>query len=204
MTRPALFLDRDGVINEDSGYTHRIDDFVFMPGIFELCRHARRAGWHLIVVTNQAGIGRGLYTEADFHELTQWMKQRFSMEGAPLDAVYFCPFHPQEGVGEYRRESVFRKPSPGMLLGARDDFAIDMAGSVLVGDKWSDVDAGCRAGVGTTLLYAPGVVPEGEHPSLTATIGHLCDALPYIRTDSSGDERTGCGFKSRSARRSTG
>ena len=161
MGTPALFLDRDGVINVDHGYVHRIEDFEFMPGIFELCRAAKARGHKLVVVTNQAGIGRGLYTEADFHTLTDWMKARFAKQGAPLDGVYFCPTHPTAGVGAYRVESGFRKPGPGMLLQAARELALDMAASTMVGDKPSDVIAASAAGVGQmTLLQIDRPMPE--------------------------------------------
>jgi D-glycero-D-manno-heptose 1,7-bisphosphate phosphatase len=151
----ALFLDRDGVINHDMGYTHRWEDFVFIDGIFDLCRHAKAQGFGLFVVTNQAGIGRGLYTESDFHALTERMRARFDAEGAPIKRVYFDPTHPEHGIGEYRRESFFRKPNPGMLLRAAEDFGLSLAGSVLIGDKPSDIQAGIAAGVGCNLWYRP-------------------------------------------------
>jgi D-glycero-D-manno-heptose 1,7-bisphosphate phosphatase len=88
--RQALFLDRDGIINEDRGYVYRVDDFAFMPGIFDLCRRAQSLGLALVVVTNQAGIGRGYYTEEDFHVLSQWMGDRFADQGINIDAVEFC------------------------------------------------------------------------------------------------------------------
>lgn len=150
--RRALFLDRDGVINVDHGYVHRAQDFAFVPGIFELCHVARDAGLRLVVVTNQAGIGRGLYLESDFQALTAWMRDRFLAQGVELDAVYHCPFHPTAGVGEYRRESFDRKPNPGMLLRARDDLGLDLPNSVFIGDKASDMQAGMAAGVGALLL----------------------------------------------------
>jgi D-glycero-D-manno-heptose 1,7-bisphosphate phosphatase len=150
--RRALFLDRDGVINVDSGYTHRIEDFVFVPGIFELAARGHALGMALVVVTNQAGIGRGLYTEDDFQHLTLWMRERFAERGSPLAAVYHCPFHPEAGVGAYRRESEFRKPNPGMLLQARSELGLDLARSAIVGDKPSDIEAGRRAGVGLRIL----------------------------------------------------
>ena len=182
MNVPALFLDRDGVINQDSGYTHRVDDFVFLPGVFELCRHARAAGWRIFVVTNQAGIGRGLYTEKDFLDLTQWMLTQFEAAGAPIDKVYFCPYHAEAGVGEFRRESAFRKPNPGMILQARDEFSLDLAASVLVGDKPSDILAGQRAGVGTNLLLvpAPGCARASNLPAGTWQIHDLSQALEFI------------------------
>ncbi|MBF0342557.1 MAG: HAD family hydrolase, partial [Magnetococcales bacterium] len=160
MTR-ALFLDRDGVINEDHGYVHRMEEVEFLPGIFALTRQARQWGYRVVVVTNQAGIGRGYYTEARFHQLTDWMRERFEQEGSGLDRVYFSPFHPTEGVGEYRREDPSRKPGPGMFLQARRDLGLDLAGSVLIGDRLTDIQAGLAAGVGTNLLLVrqPGMAP---------------------------------------------
>lgn len=153
MSNAALFLDRDGVINVDHGYVHRAEDFEFIPGIFELVRAARSLEYKVIVVTNQAGIGRGYYTEAQFHDLTRWMRQRFKEQGAGIDAVYFCPFHPEHGVGLYRRESELRKPNPGMLLQAARDWDLDLGRCVLVGDKMSDIAAAVSAGVPTRFLY---------------------------------------------------
>src|SRR4030095_1199750 len=144
----ALFLDRDGVINVDRGYVGHIEDFEFIPGIFDLGRAAHSAGLLIIVVTNQAGIGRGYYTEDDFQTTTAWMVNQFRAQGIPIARVYHSPYHPTEGVGEYRRESFDRKPNPGMLLRAQADFDLDLARSVLVGDKDSDIAAGRAAGVG--------------------------------------------------------
>jgi D-glycero-D-manno-heptose 1,7-bisphosphate phosphatase len=178
LSQAALFLDRDGVINEDSGYTYRIDGFVFVPGIFELCRHARAAGLRIFVITNQAGIGRGLYSEDDFQALTRWMLGRFVAAHAPIDKVYHCPYHPQEGLGAYRRESEFRKPNPGMILRARDEFALDLAHSLLVGDKSSDIEAGRRAGVGRNLLLARGA--SAPAAAADAVIHGLDEAIAWI------------------------
>lgn len=177
---PALFLDRDGVINEDSGYTYRIDEFRFIDGIFELARAAHARAMPIVVITNQAGIGRGLYTEADFNTLTGWMSERFAQAGAPLARVLHCPFHPTEGIGEFRRESEFRKPGPGMLLQARDELGLDLPASLLVGDKGSDIEAGVRAGVGTNLL----LVRSGPAPSCpvapSAVIRRLAEAIAWL------------------------
>ena len=155
MATPALFLDRDGVINVDHGYVYRIEDFEFIPGIFELCRNAKVKGNKLVVVTNQAGIARGLYSEAQFHALTDWMKQRFVEEGAPLDGVYFCPTHPSAGLGAYRVDTEFRKPGPGMLLQAARELNIDLPRSTIIGDKVSDMQAGAAAGVERLFLFDP-------------------------------------------------
>jgi D-glycero-D-manno-heptose 1,7-bisphosphate phosphatase len=144
----ALFLDRDGVINVDKHHVWRIEDFEFLPGIFDLCGTAQALGLVPIVITNQAGIGRGYYTEQDFDTLTQWMQGEFRAHGIDIARVYHCPFHPTQGIGAYRRESPDRKPNPGMILKAARDFDLDLSGSVLVGDKDTDIAAGRAAGVG--------------------------------------------------------
>lgn len=160
--RKALFLDRDGVINVDYGYVSLPEQIEFIDGIFELCRHAKTLGYLLIVITNQAGIGRGFYTEADFHQLTHWMRGMFEREGCAIDAVYFCPTHPVHGVGDYRRESSRRKPNPGMILEALEEFKIDATQSILVGDKLSDIESGRAAGIACNVLFSPSPRFEGD------------------------------------------
>jgi D-glycero-D-manno-heptose 1,7-bisphosphate phosphatase len=149
----ALLLDRDGVVNVDRGHVHRIADVAFVPGIFDLCRAAHALGFLIVIVTNQGGIGRGLYTESDFRALTAWMERRFKDEGAPIARVYHSPYHPEHGVGPYRREAECRKPGPGMLRKARADLGLDLGASILVGDRASDIEAGWRAGVGANVLF---------------------------------------------------
>ena len=153
--RRALFLDRDGVINIDHGYVYRQDQFEFVNGIFDLCRKAVALDYLVFVVTNQAGIGRGYFTENEFHELTEWMCRVFLAQEVKIERVYFCPFHPEHGVGDYKRESDFRKPGPGMILEAAREYGLDLASSVLVGDKETDMAAGFAAGVGRNILYCP-------------------------------------------------
>ena len=157
--RKALFLDRDGVINVEKHYVYRIEDFVFIPGIFELCATAMRLEYRLVVITNQAGIGRGYYTEADYQRLTDWMLDVFRARGIEINRVYHCPYHPTEGIGEYRQESFDRKPNPGMILKAKRDFDLDLSQSVLIGDKDSDIEAGRAAGLGylVKLMHHPHV-----------------------------------------------
>lgn len=170
--QPALFLDRDGVINIDHDYVHRQQDFEFIDGIFDLCRHAAGLGYRLIVVTNQAGIGRGYYTEQDFLALTDWMCGVFRENGITIDKVYFCPFHAEHGIGKYKISSPFRKPGPGMILQAAEEFAIDLRGSVLLGDRETDVQAGIAAGIGRNLLYSPSannhLKAQGEYTVVTS------------------------------------
>lgn len=183
--RRALLLDRDGVINHDAGYTHRWENFVFIDGIFDLARAAHLRDYLLVVVTNQAGIGRGLYTEQEFHALSDRMCAHFAAEGAPIARVYFDPTHPEHGLGEYRRESFFRKPNPGMLLQAAEDFGLALADSVLVGDKPGDIQAAYRAGVGRRLLYRPRA-GDAQDASLqadatpSAVVERLIDAVAWL------------------------
>jgi D-glycero-D-manno-heptose 1,7-bisphosphate phosphatase len=148
----ALFLDRDGVINHEVGYLHAAEEVRWVEGIFELCRAAVGLGYRLVVVTNQAGIARGFYTEAQFEALMTWMRAEFVARGLALDAVYFCPYHPVHGLGEYKREHEDRKPGPGMLLRAAKDLGLDLGRSVMVGDRCSDVGAANAAGVGKMFL----------------------------------------------------
>ena len=148
----ALFLDRDGVINRDHGYVHRREDFEPLPGIFDLARAATRAALPVVVVTNQAGIARGYYDEEALATLTRWMCERFEAEGAPISRVYYCPHHPDGHLDAYRLACDCRKPAPGMILAAARELRLDLARSVLVGDKASDMLAGARAGVGTLAL----------------------------------------------------
>jgi D-glycero-D-manno-heptose 1,7-bisphosphate phosphatase len=107
----------------------------------------------LAVVTNQAGIGRGYYGEAEFCVLMDWMKGEFARAGAPLAGIYHCPYHPTDGIGDYRRDSEYRKPRPGMLLQAAADLGLDLTRSWCVGDKESDIEAGRAAGIGTLVLF---------------------------------------------------
>ena len=155
MSRRALFLDRDGVINVDTGYLHRIEECRFVDGIFELARAFASQGFALVIATNQSGIARGYYGEAEFATLMTWMRGEFARRGTAIAAVYHCPDHPTEGIGRHRRENPWRKPGPGMMLQAAADLGLDLAGSWLLGDKPSDVAAGRAAGVGTLVLLDP-------------------------------------------------
>lgn len=150
---PALFLDRDGVINIDKGYVHKAEDCVFVEGIFELVIRANKLGYKVFVVTNQAGIARGYYSEAQFLSFSEWMKEQFLKHKARIDEIYFCPHHPIQGLGDYHRQCDCRKPEPGMFLKAKKTFSIDMAKSIMVGDNQSDLEAAQRAGVKNLYLF---------------------------------------------------
>jgi D-glycero-D-manno-heptose 1,7-bisphosphate phosphatase len=163
--RPALLLDRDGVINVDRGFVSRREDFEWMPGIFDVTRTAARLGMTLVVVTNQSGIGRGYYTEHDYQSVTAYMRERFAAEGTPLAAIYHCPFHPEAHEPRYRAaDHPWRKPRAGMLLAARDDLGLDLARSAMLGDRLVDLQAGAAAGVGTLGLVASSGQKATEAP----------------------------------------
>jgi len=146
--RPALFLDRDGVLNEDLGYVHRWADFRWIAGAREAVAAFNRAGWLVFVVTNQSGIGRGYYTEAAMHALHAKMAEGLAEAGARIDAFYYAPHHPEAALEAYRHpDPPDRKPNPGMILRALSEWPVDRARSLMVGDKPADVEAATRAGV---------------------------------------------------------
>ncbi len=177
-SRKALFLDRDGVINLYDEYIHRREDFHFQNGIFDLCRAAQDRGYLLLVVTNQTGIGRGYFTEAQFLELTNWMVEKFREQHIHIAHVYYCPHHPEHGIGQYKCDSPDRKPSPGMLLRGREDFNLDLGASMLVGDSPSDIQAAKAAGVGTAILLRPNDAP----PVVEDGYGYVAASLDDIRS----------------------
>lgn len=151
MARKALFLDRDGVVNVDTGYVHRRVDFHLVPGILELCRQARAKGYLVIVATNQSGIGRGMFTEEDFIQLTDYMKGVFRNAGAEIADVFHCP-----SVDDAHPD---RKPNPGLFLKAAAAHGLDMASCVSVGDRERDIQAALSAGVGRNFLFSAGDAP---------------------------------------------
>lgn len=151
--RPAAFLDRDGVLNVDLGYVHRTDDLEWIPGAGKAVRRLNDAGYLVIVVTNQSGIGRGYYDEAAMDAVHEALRVHLAQAGAVIDAVYFCPFHPEAIVERFRHpDHPDRKPNPGLLLQAMREFPIDPARSFMIGDKDSDMEAAGRAGVAGHLF----------------------------------------------------
>ena len=150
--KPALFLDRDGVLNEDQGYVYRWEDFRWIVGAREAVADFNRAGWLVIVVTNQSGVGRGYYTEDAVHALHAHMQSDLAQVGGHIDAFYHAPQHPEAIEPAYRHpDPPLRKPNPGMILQALTDWPIARAASVLVGDKPSDVEAAARCVVDAGL-----------------------------------------------------
>ena len=175
----ALFLDRDGVINVNHGYVHKSENFDFIDDIFEVARKAFANHYKLVVITNQAGIGRGYYSEQQFQKLTKWMCREFLNVGAPIQKVYFSPFHPMAGLGVYKKDDISRKPRPGMILQAKQELNLDLENSVLIGDKPSDIQAGIAAGVGTNILFSQEIFPELNNLSYNV-IATLNEALPFL------------------------
>jgi D-glycero-D-manno-heptose 1,7-bisphosphate phosphatase len=156
MIRPALFFDRDGVLNVDVGYAHRVEDLRWTPGARAAIRSANDAGWWVFVVTNQSGIARGLYGLREMDQFHAAMAAQLAEVGARVDAVYSCPFHPEAVTPEWRHpDHPDRKPNPGMLLRAMADHPVDAGRSLLIGDKPSDLEAARRAGV-RGVLYEGG------------------------------------------------
>lgn len=152
LRRPALFLDRDGVMNVDTGHVGSVDRFEWMPGAMQSVKAANDAGHFVFVVTNQAGIAKGHYTEADMHALHAHMQQALRAMGAHVDAIRHCPMHPDGIVPAFQGASDWRKPAPGMILDLLAHWPVDVAQSLLVGDKPSDIEAGRSAGVAAYLF----------------------------------------------------
>jgi D-glycero-D-manno-heptose 1,7-bisphosphate phosphatase len=140
--KKALFLDRDGVINVEKNYVYRIEDFEFTPWIFELCKKYQNSGYLIFVITNQAGIARRIFTEADFFILTDWMIQQFKNQDITITKVFFCPHHP-----DFTGNCDCRKPNPGLILQAAQEYDLNLPDSILIGDKESDILAGYNAGI---------------------------------------------------------
>jgi D-glycero-D-manno-heptose 1,7-bisphosphate phosphatase len=145
----ALFLDRDGTINYEKNYVHKINDFKFIDDIFPLIKKYQNEGFLIIIITNQSGIARGFYSESEFQELTEWMLKQFELKGIQITKVYHCPHHP-----DITGDCECRKPNPGMIKKAIREFNIDPKNSVLIGDKKTDILAGIKGGIGTNLVVS--------------------------------------------------
>lgn len=179
--RKVAFLDRDGVINVDHAYVYQRSEFDFVAQALEGARTLYQKGYALVIVTNQSGIGRSKYSEADFAKLSFWLAGRFKEAQAPLSAIYFCPHHPEKAFAPYLMECQCRKPQPGMLLSASKDFDIAMSESVLIGDKSSDMTAGKEAGLARRILvHTDGTRPLGNTTDSTDIAQNLYEASQLL------------------------
>jgi D-glycero-D-manno-heptose 1,7-bisphosphate phosphatase len=176
----ALFLDRDGVINIDHGYVHKVEDFDFVEGIFDLTREAVTKGYLIFIITNQSGIGRGFYSINDFNLLTNWMYKRFVSEGVVLSEVYYSPYHPTHGKGKFKQDHMSRKPKTGMIDQAVKKFHINLSVSILIGDKMTDIQAGQSAGIGTNILYLGSDTMKPLSKLPYCSVATLYDAKLYL------------------------
>ncbi|MUJ20922.1 D-glycero-beta-D-manno-heptose 1,7-bisphosphate 7-phosphatase [Aliivibrio fischeri] len=181
MSKPAVFIDRDGVINVDRGYVHKRDDFEYIDGVFEATKKLKEMGYLLVLVTNQSGIARGMFTEDQFEILTEWMDWNFADNGVDFDGIYYCPHHPEATVEKYKEACDCRKPNPGMLVSAQRFLDIDMENSIMIGDKKEDMMAAQAAGVGTCILVRTGkpVTEEGEALA-TAVLDSVADVPKFL------------------------
>ncbi len=173
--RRAVFLDRDGTIHRDVGFAFRLQDLEFLDGAIEGLARMAALGLRLFITTNQSGIARGYFSEAQMHAFNHELCQRLRRVGVVIEEVYYCPFHPTEGLGAYRRESSLRKPADGMIRRAAAEHGLDLPHSFAVGDKRSDILAGRRAGCRTILMRTGASGDDTDQP--TAVPDHIADNL---------------------------
>ena len=164
-------MDRDGVINHDSGYVYKSSELLFIDGVFEACYSLQQAGYLIVVVTNQSGVARGYYTEEDVIALHEWMQGKFEAHQVNISRFYFCPHHKNEGQGIYKKDCPCRKPNPGMLLKATEELALDLSKSIMIGDRESDIVVGKTVGVGATVWVS------SEHQLSSAVPDYECTSL---------------------------
>jgi D-glycero-D-manno-heptose 1,7-bisphosphate phosphatase len=173
MSIKTIFLDRDGVINIEKNYLHKIEDFEFIKGVFDACKHFNDLDFKIIVITNQSGIARGLYSKSDYSILTQWMKNQLKENGVRILDVFYCPHLPKDNCQ-------CRKPSPGMLINAQEKYNIDMNKSWLIGDKEDDIIAANKAGIFNTILVKSGHKIDKSSSKAKFILDSIVDAKKII------------------------
>jgi D-glycero-D-manno-heptose 1,7-bisphosphate phosphatase len=179
-TGRAVFLDRDGTLNRERGFVHRVADLELLDHVVDGLARIQALGFELVIATNQSGIARGYFTEAEMHAFNRALCQLLAAQGVRIADVYYCPFHPTEGIGPYRRESTLRKPQCGMLLAAAEEHQLDLRGSFVIGDKPSDVMAGQAAGCGTIWLHSGSQPPEPLEAQPDLIASDLLESAEFI------------------------
>jgi len=152
MQNKAVFLDRDGTIIEDVGYLNDPKNIKFIPGSIQAIKKLNQAGYKVVVITNQAGVARGLIREDILQTIDKTINKYILNGGAHIDAIYYCPHHPEHGVYPYKQDCECRKPNPGMIKKAAADLELDLKKSFMIGDKWSDIEAGKNMKLKTALV----------------------------------------------------
>ena len=181
MCRPTIFLDRDGTLNEEVNYLHRPKDLRLLPTAANAVRLWNQAGFRVAVITNQAGVARGYYREEDVKHLHEYMNQVLAEEQAHIDGFYFCPHHPEHGIGKYKKGCRCRKPDIGMFEQAEKDFPVDKSRSYMIGDKLIDTQAGHNFGIRSVLVgtgYGAGLFKnQWDSQPVTADYDHYAENL---------------------------
>ena len=184
MTRPAVFLDRDGTLLEEAGYLDRLERLIFFPFAIDAVRLLNRAGFAVVIVTNQAGIARGIFKESFVAEAHRYITERLAAGGARVDAFYYCPHHPEAVIEEFRQACECRKPKPGMLIRAAADLGLALDRSFVVGDRWHDLEAGQRVGSQTLLVRTGYGRTEEAAPKpgiqASAIVDNVMEAVSWI------------------------
>lgn len=170
MKTPCIFIDRDGVLIDDRGYVYKVEDLRFLPGVVAALHQLKHMGYLLICVTNQSGVARGMFTLKDVENFNEHMLQQLASLNASLDGIYVCPHHTEGKIKEYAVACDCRKPLPGLIEQACEDFDIDLDKSFLVGDKDSDVECAENAGLGSIRIAS------GQYTSKT-NADHTCKSL---------------------------
>jgi D-glycero-D-manno-heptose 1,7-bisphosphate phosphatase len=179
----GVILDRDGTLVADSGFVHRVEDLQLLDGVVTGLRRLVKLDFRLVIATNQSGVARGLFSEADMHAFNDALCRRLAEEGISIQAVYTCTVHPTEGIGKYRCDSPSRKPGAGMILQAAKEHDLDLAASYVVGDKKSDILAGQAAGCRTILLANGGRDEETLSAEADYSAADLDEAARWIDLD---------------------
>lgn len=179
----VIFLDRDGTINTEVNYLYKPEELVIIDGVAEAVKKWRADGFKIVVITNQAGVARGYYTEEDVNNLHEYLNNELKKQGACIDKFIYCPHHPENGIGEYKKDCECRKPKPGMFHMAEEYFNIDKAHSYMIGDKLADTQAGHNYGIVSILVgsgYGAMMKEKGSTSDYDFYAEALCDAVEWI------------------------